>query len=238
MYSYRVKGKRKGVTLGQYETALEGALAYARHRLKEAAYTEQVASPSLQEQSASPPRATQSRDEPAASGDGPKRRRSLQASAKPSVADSAKPSVADSPKAKEAGSAPKGGRSSVRTGSQVSKTISKTSRARTARAKGGGPKGGVPRGGVPRGGNRRVQGDQLVARPPCGTRKSSSTRMMSTRDLRDLRDLLSTCPRICRFRREVERGSLYIHFVHMRNDRLTPRLGPCTICSTTLARAR
>ena len=92
-----------------------------------------------------------------------------------------------------------------------------------------------PRGGVPRGGNRRVQGDQLVARPPCGTRKSSSTRMMSTRDLRDL---LSTCPRICRFRREVERGSLYIHFVHMRNDRLTPRLGPCTICSTTLARAR
>ena len=142
VYSYRVKGKRKGVTLGQYETALEGALAYARHRLKEAAYTEQVASPSLQEQSASPPRATQSRDEPAASGDGPKRRRSLQASAKPSVADSAKPSVADSPKAKEAGSAPKGGRSSVRTGSQVSKTISKTSRARTARAKGGGPKGG------------------------------------------------------------------------------------------------
>ena len=100
------------------------------------------------------------------------------------------------------------------------------------------PRGGVPRGGVPRGGNRRVQGDQLVARPPCGTRKSSSTRMMSTRDLRDLRDLLSTCPRICRFRREVERGSLYIHFVHMRNDRLTPRLGPCTICSTTLARAR
>ena len=86
--------------------------------------------------------------------------------------------------------------------------------------------------------HRRVQGDQLVARPPCGTRKSSSTRMMSTRDLRDLRDLLSTCPRICRFRREVERGSLYIHFVHMRNDRLTPRLGPCTICSTTLARAR
>ena len=95
-----------------------------------------------------------------------------------------------------------------------------------------------PRGGVPRGGNRRVQGDQLVARPPCGTRKSSSTRMMSTRDLRDLRDLLSTCPRICCFRREVERGSLYIHFVHMRIDRLTPRLGPCTICSTTLARAR
>ena len=100
------------------------------------------------------------------------------------------------------------------------------------------PRGGVPRRGVPRGGNRRVQGDQLVARPPCGTRKSSSTRMMSTRDLRDLRDLLSTCPRICRFRREVERGSLYIHCVHMRIDHLTPRLGPCTICSTTLARAR